>query len=175
MHKQVQVFLGVPYAKPPIGELRFQKPQSPESWDDIYDANSVKDSLFKMDSAYETRYNATALSALNDVVVSCNFRLSIFGYLDVETTPGNVGLWDQLFVLRWVQDNILSFGGDPNLVTAFGQSSGAMAVHGTLVSPYSAGLFLRIFLMSGTQNTDSDIDSVCETISKGNAAAKLLG
>ncbi|KAH7952216.1 hypothetical protein HPB52_020174 [Rhipicephalus sanguineus] len=128
MHKQVQVFLGVPYAKPPIGELRFQKPQSPESWDDIYDANSdclylnawtpnatqeanlpvlvwFYGEVFKMDSAYETRYNATALSALNDVVVSCNFRLSIFGYLDVETTPGNVGLWDQLFVLRWELEN----------------------------------------------------------------------
>nr|XP_037279656.1 acetylcholinesterase-like [Rhipicephalus microplus] len=119
MGEQLQVFLGVPYAKPPIGELRFQKPQPPDSWDDIYEATSMKDScmqarvplvfhiptplsedclylnvwtpnvtqganlpvlvwfyggIFKIGSAYETRYNATALSALNDVVVgSCNF------------------------------------------------------------------------------------------------------
>ncbi|KAH6930385.1 hypothetical protein HPB50_013170 [Hyalomma asiaticum] len=221
LHKQVEVFLGVPYAKPPVGELRFGKPQLPDSWDGIYEATSVKDScmqarvpwvfhiptplsedclylnvwtpnatqgtnlpvlvwfyggIFKIGSAYETRYNAIALSALNDVVVvSCNFRLSIFGYLDAETIPGNVGLWDQLLVLQWVQENILSFGGDPNLVTAFGQSSGAMAIHDILVSPYSSGLFRRIFLMSGTQNTDTDIDSVCQSTSKGNAAAKALG
>ncbi|KAL1415520.1 hypothetical protein MTO96_006767 [Rhipicephalus appendiculatus] len=221
MHKQIQVFLGVPYAKAPIGELRFQKPQPPESWDDIYEATSVKDScmqaripwvfhiptplsedclylnvwtpnatqeanlpvlvwfyggIFKMGSAYETRYNATALAALNDVVVvSCNFRLSIFGYFDADTVPGNVALWDHLFVLRWVQENIVAFGGDPNLVTAFGESSGSMAIHAILLSPYSTGLFRRIFLMSGTQNIDSDIDSVCQTVSKGNAAAKVLG
>ncbi|XP_075547395.1 cholinesterase-like [Dermacentor variabilis] len=222
LDKQIQVFLGVPYAKAPIRELRFQKPQLPDSWDGIYDATSVKDScmqarnprifpiptqlsedclylnvwtpnasegadlpvlvwfhggIFKIGSAYESRYNATALSALNNVVVvTCNFRLSIFGYLDLESEniPGNVGLWDQLYVLQWVQDNIFAFGGDPNLVTAFGESSGAMSVHNILLSPYSSGLFRRIFLMSGTESMDSAVDSVCESTMKGNAAAKAL-
>ncbi|KAL3202885.1 hypothetical protein MRX96_001244 [Rhipicephalus microplus] len=90
----------------------------------------------------------------------------MFGFFDAnhEGAPGNVGLWDQLMVMEWVQRNIRTFGGDPELVTLFGESSGSMAIHLHLMSPFSAGLFHRAFFMSGTESTDMDIDSIAESI-----------
>ncbi|KAH9367774.1 hypothetical protein HPB48_010087 [Haemaphysalis longicornis] len=88
---------------------------------------------------------------------------------------GNVALWDQLLVMRWVRSNIAAFGGDPELVTVFGESSGAMDIHLHMMSPYSAGLFQRAFLMSGTESSDANIDSVFESIGIGNKVAWELG
>ncbi|KAH9367922.1 hypothetical protein HPB48_008358 [Haemaphysalis longicornis] len=134
--------------------------------------------IFKIGSAYETRYNPSALVALNDVVVvSANFRSGMFGFLDADNkgAPGNVALWDQLLVMRWVRSNIAAFGGDPKLVTVFGESSGAMDIHLHLMSPYTGGLFQRVFLMSGTESSDVDVDSVFESIGTGNKVAWELG
>jgi len=64
--------------------------------------------------------------------------------------PGNAGLYDALTVLKWVQKYIKFFGGDPNLVTLAGQSSGSASVTHLLLSPLSRGLFHRAIAMSGT-------------------------
>ncbi|KAH7950898.1 hypothetical protein HPB52_003081 [Rhipicephalus sanguineus] len=189
--KNIDVFLGIPYAVPPTGELRFRKPLPQPPWEDTYDATSAKDSetkvpvllwffggTFLVGSAYETRYDGAALPALKGVVVvSCNFRSGMFGFLDANTegAPGNMALWDQLLVMQWVQRNIAAFGGDPDLVTAVGESSGAMDIHLHLMSPYSDGLFCRMFSMSGTETSNSNVDSVFESISRGNSVAALLG
>lgn len=64
-------------------------------------------------------------SALGDVVgVAINYRLNVFGFLaaDQPEHPGNLGLHDQILALRWVQENIRVFGGDPAKVTVFGES-----------------------------------------------------
>lgn len=58
--------------------------------------------------------------------------------------PGNVGLKDQVLVLKWVQQNIHYFGGDPKKVTLFGQSSGATSVHLHMLSPMSQGNFVNL-------------------------------
>ncbi|XP_054721977.1 cholinesterase 1-like [Uloborus diversus] len=75
-------------------------------------------------------------SHLNVVFVSFNFRLHAFGYLALEAlatgleqdSRGNYGTWDQLLLMEWVQQNIHSFGGDPNKVTAFGPDGGAASI-----------------------------------------------
>ena len=91
-------------------------------------------------------YEGIPMSDLKDVItVTINYRLGPFGYL---VMPGlndgavlNLGIEDQRAALRWVQDNIANFGGDPSRVTIYGQSAGARSVIVHLVSPSSAGLF----------------------------------
>ena len=63
---------------------------------------------------------------------------------------GNLGLHDQYLALKWVKENISSFGGDPDNVTLMGESAGAMSAMCHIVSPFSAGLFHRVFASSGT-------------------------
>jgi len=64
-------------------------------------------------------------------------------------SAGNFGLKDQATALRWVKKNIASFGGDPSLVTLFGESSGAASVGMHQLSTGSASLFTRVILQSG--------------------------
>jgi para-nitrobenzyl esterase len=85
----------------------------------------------------------------NVIVVTINYRLGYLGFLahsalDAEGhLAGNYGLMDQQFALRWVQNNIAAFGGDPQRVTIFGQSAGADSVDVQLASLSAAGLFAR--------------------------------
>ncbi|MFI8829669.1 carboxylesterase family protein [Streptomyces afghaniensis] len=58
-------------------------------------------------------------------------------------SEGNLGLADQLVALRWVRENISAFGGDPDAVTAAGQSAGAHTVRCLLGMPDAEGLFRR--------------------------------
>ncbi|XP_022828340.1 esterase B1-like [Spodoptera litura] len=85
------------------------------------------------------------------VLVTINFRIGVLGFLslDIPEASGNVGLKDQVAALVWVKKNIANFGGDPDNVTIFGQSSGASAVTLHLISPLSKGLFKRAIAMSG--------------------------
>ena len=89
------------------------------------------------------------------VLVSLNYRLGVLGFfahpeLSAEGSPaGNQGLLDQRQALRWVQDNIKAFGGDPDNVTIFGESAGAGSVCMHTVSPGSRGLFHRAVSESG--------------------------
>ncbi len=90
------------------------------------------------------------------VLVTINYRLGLFGFLahpgltqeSPDRVSGNYGLQDQIAALRWVQDNIARFGGDPDCVTVFGQSAGAYSVSLLLTSPWAEGLFHRAILQS---------------------------
>lgn len=88
------------------------------------------------------------------VLVIPNYRLGILGFLSLEDTsldvPGNAALKDQNLALKWVQKNIKHFGGNPNNVTMFGHSAGAMSVHYHILSTSSEGLFHKAILMSGS-------------------------
>ncbi|KIJ63492.1 hypothetical protein HYDPIDRAFT_175891 [Hydnomerulius pinastri MD-312] len=77
------------------------------------------------------------------VVVTINYRLSTIGFLALEdgTTNGNYGIADQITALRWVQEHIADFGGDPSRVTIFGQSAGAGSVRALLAAKPAFGLF----------------------------------
>ncbi|XP_037068914.1 cholinesterase-like [Pollicipes pollicipes] len=73
------------------------------------------------------------------VVVTLNYRLGVFGFFttDDAAAPGNIGLLDQVLALQWVRNNIARFGGDPQLVTVFGESAGGASVSLQVISPLS--------------------------------------
>ncbi|CAL8102386.1 unnamed protein product [Orchesella dallaii] len=86
------------------------------------------------------------------ILVTINYRLGPFGFLSTgdDASPGNQGLKDQVLALKWVQENIHAFGGDPNSVTIFGESAGAVSIQHHIVSPVSKGLFHRGISQSGS-------------------------
>lgn len=223
--KTVLGFLGIPYARPPTGELRFRKPVPAQPWKDVRDATTVpfscmqpenvflsagfedesrhsEDCLylnvwtprmdsanrpvmvwlhggaFLMGSASHSYNNGSVLAAFGDVVVvAMNYRLGAFGFFtaDTEEAPGNLAFHDQLLALHWVHDNIRSFGGDPDQVTLFGVSAGAISANLHLLSPLSRGLFRRAILQSGSLYAASFLSSTQEAIHVSNEFAQSVG
>ena len=107
-------------------------------------------------------YDGTRLSRRGEVVVvTVNHRLNAFGFLYLaEATrdaayvdSGNAGMLDLVLALKWVKDNISNFGGDPTLVTVFGQSGGGAKCATMMAIPGAHGLFHRVMSMSGQQVT----------------------
>lgn len=93
------------------------------------------------------------------VLVSVNYRLGVEGYGLFPDTPANPGLRDQLAALQWVHESIGAFGGDPDRITLFGQSAGAISIGALLAAPQAQGLFRRAVLQSGPPEA-SDRDKV---------------
>ena len=94
-------------------------------------------------------YDGTAFARDGVVCVTINYRLAAEGFLFLGDGIANLGLLDQLAALRWVQENIAAFGGDPGRVTVAGESAGAMSVTTLLSMPLSAGLFGQAIAQSG--------------------------
>jgi para-nitrobenzyl esterase len=94
-------------------------------------------------------YDGSAFARDGVVLVAVNYRLGAEGFLHLPGSEPNRGLLDQVAALRWVQENIASFGGDPANVTVFGESAGAMSVGSLLAMPAARGLFRRAILQSG--------------------------
>lgn len=109
----------------------------------------------------QVAYDGENLSVYGDiVVVTLNHRLNILGYFDVSSlgekywNSANVGNADLVAALQWVNENIESFGGDPNNVTIFGQSGGGMKVTSLCQTPAADNLFQKGIVMSGTAEGD---------------------
>ncbi len=94
-------------------------------------------------------YDGSRFARDGVVCVSINYRLGVEGFLYLDDGIANLGLLDQIAALSWVQKNIAAFGGDPNNVTIFGQSAGAMSVATLLAMPLAEGLFRRAIAQSG--------------------------
>lgn len=94
------------------------------------------------------------------VVVTINYRLGALGFLGPEGTDANFGLLDQQAALRWVQNNIGDFGGDPTNVTLAGQSAGADSVCAQLASSSADGLYQRAILQSGSCSETNVTDAI---------------
>ena len=104
-------------------------------------------------------YDGRHLAAKDVVVVSLNHRLNVLGFLDLSAfgekyaQSGNVGMLDIVAALRWVKNNIASFGGDPDNVTIFGQSGGGGKVSTLMSMPEAKGLFHKAIVQSGSTLT----------------------
>ena len=208
--KIIAAFLGIPFAQPPLGHLRFKHPQPIDRWEGIYNATSSPNSCYQdpdiffgdfygssmwnpttkvsEDCLYlnvwapkthpKTKkaavlvwifgggfysgtptlnlYDGRFLAAENNViVVSIGYRVGPLGFLSLNhpEAPGNAGMFDQLMGLEWIQRNIKHFGGDPNNVTIFGESAGAVSVSLHLLSPLSRSKFQRAIMQSGSATT----------------------
>jgi para-nitrobenzyl esterase len=191
------VFKNIPFAQPPVGNLRWREPQPAKAWSGVRDATMMGPMCHQNDnkqlphsedclqlnvwtpkspmttqvpvmvwvhgggntagSGIEALFNGEVLASHGVVVVNINYRLGVFGFfahpeLSKESphhASGNYGLADQIMALRWVQENIAKFGGNPKNVTIFGESAGASDVNALIASPLAKGLFVRVIAQSG--------------------------
>lgn len=112
---------------------------------------------FRSGSGSTPVLDGTSLAQSQDVVVvTLNHRLNVFGFSYLEQAlgsdfaqSGTVGMMDLVVALEWVRDNIGQFGGDPGLVTIFGQSGGGRKVATLMAMPSARGLFHRAIIESG--------------------------
>lgn len=199
-HNGVDVFLGIPYARAPVGDLRWQRPLSATPWNGTRPAKQFgphcmqapfkKDSVaqakveysedcltlniwrpthyqqplpvmvwlhgggFVNGTAAEPEYDGQAFARDGVILVSLNYRLGRFGFFAHPALAGNLfrgnyGLMDQIKALRWLQDNIIAFGGDPNNVTLFGESAGGFSIGALLTSNFGRNLFNKAIIQSG--------------------------
>ncbi|KAM9668761.1 neuroligin-4, X-linked [Dama dama] len=126
--------------------------------DDIHDQNSKKPVMVYIHggSYMEGTGNMIDGSILasygNVIVITINYRLGILGFLSTgdQAAKGNYGLLDQIQALRWIEENVGAFGGDPKRVTIFGSGAGASCVSLLTLSHYSEGLFQKAIIQSGT-------------------------
>ncbi len=199
----IQTYFGVPFAKPPVGDLRWKAPQALENWSGVKETKKfgprpVQPTVFgDMNSrsngqsedclylnvwspakrntkdlpvlvyfygggnvagdASEPRYDGENMAKKGIVVITCNYRLNVFGNfahpeLSAETSykgSGNYGYFDQIAALKWTQKNIAKFGGDPKKVTIAGESAGSIAVSYQMASPLAKGLIAGAIGESG--------------------------
>jgi len=127
----------------------------------IYGGSNVVGSV----QSYGSIENIVRDSTGKVLMVAMNYRLNIFGFLalrelserDPRGVSGNYGIMDQQLALKWVQQNIHAFGGDPHRVTLLGQSSGGTNILALLASRSSIGLFHSAISLSGSPNITMDL------------------
>ena len=133
---------------------------------------------FEGGTIFDSVYDGRVLATEGDVlVVTVNYRLSAFGFLygGTEEAPGNGGLYDQILALKWLQDNLPAFGGDPRRVTIFGQSAGSMSASALILSPLAKGLFSRAILQSGVVSSYFGANSAKVALEKALILAEKVG
>ena len=200
----VRSFKGIPFAQPPVGDLRWREPQPVKDWMGVRSADQFgprcvqrtgpmadywfrsngmsEDCLylnvwtpakagseklpvlvyifgggFQNGDGSEPRYDGESMARKGIVAVSVNYRTNVFGFFShPELTKesehhasGNYGLLDQVAALRWVQQNIAAFGGDPKRVTIAGESAGSLSVSALMASPLSRDLMAGAIGESG--------------------------
>jgi para-nitrobenzyl esterase len=220
-------FLGIPYAEPPVGNLRWRAPVPAKPWTGVreaaafgapcaqpvlgdwnrHDAESSREDCLFLNvivpawpakkplpvmfwlhgganmggTASSALYKDGTLAEHGVVLVTVNYRLGIFGFLahpeltreSAHHGSGNYGLMDQILALHWVRDNIAKFGGDPNNITVFGQSAGAVDTGILMTSPLAKGLFQKAIAESGAPFSPP-LDPLAAAEQRGSDAAAEL-
>ena len=104
---------------------------------------------------HEKHFDGPVWPKHNVIGVTINYRLGPLGFMCLEELEsldgktGNYGLYDQLTAIKWIKNNIKSFGGNPDNITIMGQSAGAMSVQQLCLSPLTKGLFQKAVMSSG--------------------------
>jgi para-nitrobenzyl esterase len=185
-------WLGIPFAAPPVGQLRWQPPQLHQPWTTTLPAvtqppgcpgsgtSTASEDCLQLNitaptgvgsalpvifyihgggftggatSSYPEQELATRGPA---IVVGVEYRLGVLGFLADKALgahSGDFGLQDQQFAMKWVQQNISAFGGDPANITIMGSSAGASSVCDQIASPTAHGLFEKAINFSGEYNS----------------------
>ncbi|MEO7539092.1 MAG: carboxylesterase family protein [Pyrinomonadaceae bacterium] len=224
----VFAFKGIPFAAPPVGDLRWREPKPGAAWKGVRKGDAFgnaciqvpglsaavgdpstysEDCLYlnvwtaKADSSAKLPvmvwiyggayifgsgavpgYSGAPVAKKGAVVVNFNYRVAQLGFfahpaLEKENPggPANFGLLDQIAALKWVQQNIAQFGGDPNNVTILGQSAGAKSVLALYSSPLALGLFQKGIAMSTYALPDATRAKAIEVGTKVADAVGLKG
>lgn len=199
--KEYYSFQEIPYAAPPIDELRFREPQPPAPWTDIRQTHNNRkvcmqtnetalthvpsDMIISEDCLYLNVYTPQKPGSSEQplpvlfyihgggffygsgarqyhepkyfmdydvIVVTINYRLGPFGFLTTadDVIPGNLGLKDQLYALKWTFENIYLFGGDSTKITVAGESAGATSAGFMQLSKKTEGMARAYILQSGS-------------------------
>ena len=104
---------------------------------------------------HEKHFDGPVWPSKGVIGVTLNYRLGPMGFVCLPQLKeeagftGNYGLYDQMTAIRWVKDNIASFGGDGENITIMGQSAGGMSVQQHCLSPMTEGLFQKAVMSSG--------------------------
>ena len=208
----VVTFKGIPFAKQPVGELRWKAPEAADASSEVFDAvefgpSAVQSrdetepaSLCEQSEACLTldvwtknmneskkpvmvfihggsygwggtaapSYTGQYLTAAyeNLIVVSVNYRVNLLGFIDFSGVEGGeafpdsgyLGVLDVIEALKWINENIESFGGDSDNITLFGESAGAGIIGSLLTAKPAEGLFNRAILQSGDASTAYPIE-----------------
>jgi len=117
-------------------------------------------------------YDGSRFARDGVVCVTIGYRVGAEGFLYLDDGVANLGLLDQIEALRWVRENIASFGGDPSNVTIFGESAGGMSVATLLATPRARGLFQRAIVQSGNA---PHVNSAATAERIGRCLAELIG
>ncbi|CAH1643303.1 unnamed protein product [Spodoptera littoralis] len=143
--KDVFVFYNVPYATAPVGKNKFKT-----------DKNNLSVVVYVHGGGFIVGFGNMMkplhlLDKKDIILVTFNYRLGIHGFLclGTEVAPGNAGMKDQVALLKWVHQNIASFGGNPDDVTLVGNSAGSASVDLLMLSKSAEGLFHRVVPESG--------------------------
>lgn len=134
---------------------------------------------FMIGAGSQSVYSGEALAARDTVIVTINYRLGAFGFVDLADASGGAlpgsgaeGLADQILALDWVKRNIATFGGDPENITVFGESAGGMSVAALLAAPLARGLFHKAIAQSGAAHIGYDRERAARV---GHAVLEELG